>query len=243
MKNDEFGDRMKAYENADKLQYCGKFPVYMRLDGRSFSKFTKSLVASGKLVKPRDTKFESIFIAATKATVQEFHFALGFHQSDEISLFFKVMENPESELPFGGTVQKLTSVVASYFTAAFIFEFNNVYGYIPSGVSFDARVCELPTVSEATNMLVWRWKDGHRNMIQDIAHHKFGPKLLDGKSTNSKWEMIGSPKICAGNFIKRVDISENNDIVRHRIERIDVDFKSMTFDERMNLIYGKVDYV
>jgi tRNA(His) 5'-end guanylyltransferase len=242
MKRDEFGDRMKGYEDAFVSKVDGSRPVYMRLDGRSFSKFTRGLVGRAQLVKPRDSGFEQVFVNSTIDTVEEFHFALGFHQSDEVSLFFHPMKNDVSQLPFDGKVMKLCSVVSSYFTARFVSNFYERFGFIPE-VSFDARVCEMPDEDEATNMLVWRYKDAERNLIQDHAHHEFGAKALHGVSTREKYEMIGSPEIRPGNFIKRVDILREDGIVRHRVEKLNVDFKSMSFGDRRELIYGKVTNV
>lgn len=245
---DLLGDRMKEYENASVTFVDGSKPVYMRIDGRSFSKFTKSLVKGGLVEKPRDKRFEQVFIEATKETVKEFHMALGFHQSDEVSLFFNVLENEASQLPFNGKVQKLCSVVSSYFTSAFMANFQYIYDDYAPLLSFDARVCELPSKAESTNMLVWRYQDARRNMIQDIAHHQFGHKAIDRKSTQEKYEMIGEPVLSPGNFIKRKSFLYKThyhdgayDAIRHIVDVIPVDFDKMTFEERMSLIYGDLD--
>lgn len=237
---DDLGDRMKSYENAFSVYVDGRNPVYMRLDGRSFSNFTKSLVKGGLVEKPRDEQFEQVFIESTKEVVKEFHFSLAFHQSDEVSLFFPVLENDASQLPFDGKIMKLCSVVSTYFASSFTRNFQEIYDDYCPLISFDARICELPNKAEATNMLVWRYKDAKRNLIQDIAHHRFSDKQLFKVSTQEKWEMIGNPELRPGNFIKRISYMKE-DVIRHKIDVIPVDFDAMNFEERMNLIYGKID--
>lgn len=234
---DEFGQRMKAYEVANRTFVDGKKPVYMRLDGRSFSKFTKNMVSNGYIEKPRDAKFEQVFVSAVIAVVEEFHFSLGFHQSDEISLFFRPVEEHGSLL-FDGNVQKLTSVVTSSFTSAFIKKFYETYGFIPH-ISFDARVVEFPSKEEAANMLVWRYHDARRNLIQDIAHHQFGHTALHKVTTREKYKMIGEPVLSPGNFIKAVQYDKGEGIIRSVVKPIIVDIANMNFPERVNLVFDK----
>lgn len=256
MKSDDFGDRMKDYEREFALSlWCkkeaevlkdrtGTIYPYMRLDGRSFSKFTKKLVSNGIIKKPRDEVFEHVMIRATMDTVEEFNFLLGFHQSDEISLFLKPVEEDSVSQPlFGGKIQKLLSVVPSFYTARFCYHFHDVYGKVPQ-VSFDARICVFDNSGEATNMLVWRFMDGWRNQVQDRAHFKYGHKRLMGVSTAEKHEMIGSPELSGGNFVKRQTYeleTESGPVTRSRIIWLcglnDPDFANMSFDERKELIY------
>lgn len=255
MKNDDFGDRMKGYELAFRTfiadQAALPYYPYMRLDGRSFSNFTKKLASRGLLKKPRDEKFEFVFVRAVQDTVKEFNILTAFHQSDEISLFFKPVTDPISEPLFNGNIEKLCSVVASYFTARFCFHFSESYGEVPE-CSFDGRVCAFPSDAEATNMLVWRYQDASRNAIQDHAHFKFGSKKLFGVSTQEKWEMLGCPDLKAGNFVKRVKFqfdtpyvdkfTMQQTVTRSRIDVLrNLDFQNMTFEERVNLIYGEMN--
>jgi len=252
MKHDEFGDRMKGYENEFRAFVGDKVGLplypYMRLDGRSFSNFTKKLASRGLIYKPRDVNFEDVFVRTCKDLVSEFSLKLAFHQSDEISIFFAPVVDPASQMLFDGNIQKLASVVPSYFTARFCYHFHQRYGEVPE-VSFDGRVCAFRDDVEATNMLVWRFQDAKRNLIQDIAHRKFGDKFLFKKSTAEKFEMIGSPELKPGNFIKRVKytipvdthgmVNVATEVVRSRSSAVSVDFQNMTFEERRELVYGE----
>ena len=234
MSKDSFGDRMKGYERDVPKKLSRNGFAYMRIDGRSFSKFTKKLAAQGLLAKPRDLTFEQVFVHSTIDIIEQFNFAIGFHQSDEISLLFRPLDNEKSQYPFDGKVQKLCSVIASAFTTAFIKNFHQTYGFIPD-VSFDARVVDLPTKAEAVNMLVWRYKDAKRNVIQDYAYNQFSDKQLHKKSTTEKWEMIGKPELRPGNFIKRFSVEENG-IIRHHVIQHYVNFDKLTWEQRVKMM-------
>lgn len=262
MKNDEFGDRMKSYEK--ELRSFVEFSedvssdtlyLYARLDGRSFSKFTKKMSAAKLLVKPRDHAFENVFVEAVKDTVKEFNLTLGFHQSDEISLFFQpLVKDGISQLPFNGNLTKLNSVLASYFTSRWIYHFNEAYKYVPE-VSFDCRFVIFKEKAEAVNMLVWRWQDATRNVIQDYAHHMFGHAKLMNMPTREKLEMVinnvpdfeESILRTFGNFVKRenyeIDVTSehtNDSAIRSRYVNLDIDFRGMSFEERMELVYSSL---
>lgn len=269
MKNDTFGDRMKAYEreNVTRVEFAEDDPVdaqrflYLRLDGRSFSNFTRKLKHSGNLIRPRDGNFENVFVEAVKDTVKEFSLVLGFHQSDEISLWFKPVVNPASgslsQLPFDGNLAKINSVVASYFTNRFTFHFHEHFGFIPE-VSFDCRSVVFKEQAEAVNMLVWRWQDATRNVIQDYAFHMFGHKKLDKVSTSEKLAKIMTihkdfyedvlKKY--GNFIKRETFDmfvsgrvneEDTTVIRSRVvKQRGIEFQNLTFDQRVELVYGSI---
>lgn len=242
---DQLGDRMKAYEK-DSLTFTHipkEFYAVMRIDGRSFSNFVKKLVGAGLVIRPRDKNFEEVFTYAVKQTCKEFHFVTAFHQSDEISFVFPE-QTETSNLPFDGKMAKLLSVVPSFFTSAFLKKYHEKFGDIPA-VSFDARIAIFPTKVEATNMVLWRFFDARRNLIQDMAHHKFGHKKLHGVSTSDKYQMLGRPEINPGNFIKRTlyeiqSEQTGNTVVRSTYDTItNVDFSIMSFEERQNFIFSK----
>jgi tRNA(His) 5'-end guanylyltransferase len=81
MKKDDLGDRMKRYESHDcERRFIEGLPIYARIDGRSFSKFTKGMG------RPYDIRLTNALIDVTKALVRETHATIGYIQSDEISL-------------------------------------------------------------------------------------------------------------------------------------------------------------
>jgi len=217
MKKDDFGDRMKAYEVIETKHRLDKaFPIYARIDGRAFSKFTRGLQ------RPFDARISRCMIETAKHLVAETNADLGYTQSDEISLAWLPKEDPLSEFLFGGKVQKLCSVLSGMATAKFMGmimqiaqepgeeEFLKYASKLPH---FDARIFCVPSVSEAANCFVWREMDAIRNAVSMTAHSLYSPKKLHGKSTADKRIMIREAGVVfdafpihfrRGTFVRRV---------------------------------------
>jgi tRNA(His) 5'-end guanylyltransferase len=161
---ENLGDRMKKYENHidSKITIKPTESFVVRLDGRSFSKFTK------KLVKP----FDVIFIKAMGYTlidlVEEFEAQTGYTHSDEITLIFnakcteleefeylehKVKAEFESNserrpkltmLPnhmFNGRVQKIISLTSSFCSVRFNYHLEKLIQPVES--NYDSNFVEL----------------------------------------------------------------------------------------------------
>ena len=171
--SDDLGDRMKAYEVVETGRRLDPhLPIYARIDGRSFSKFTRGME------RPFDPRMTSAMIETTRFLVQDTHAALGYTQSDEISLVWQA-EGIESDVFFSGKVQKLCSVLASMAAAKFA-------RVCPQGFEerlphFDCRVFQLPSRTEAANAFLWRANDARKNAISMVAQHHFSPRQLHGK--------------------------------------------------------------
>lgn len=177
--NDEFGERMKAYEFQETQRILNKsLPIYVRIDGRSFSKFTKDMN------RPYDDNMSRSMINTTKRLVRETNACIGYTQSDEISLVY-LWDKPETDAFFGGKVQKLTSILASITTAIFnrelLINFANGEDLVDKIPHFDARVFNLPSKTEAANAFLWRAMDARKNAVAMAAHSMFSPKQLHGK--------------------------------------------------------------
>jgi len=81
---DDLGDRMKEFESAEAgRRLMPLLPICIRLDGRSFSRYT------AKLNKPFDIQMSGIMVTTTKLLVDETNAAMGYTQSDEISLVLR----------------------------------------------------------------------------------------------------------------------------------------------------------
>lgn len=79
---DDFGDRMKLYESAESSRKLDpKFPIVARIDGRSFSKFTK------KMQRPYDQRMSDAMVDTTAFLVQETHALLGYTQRTRFHLY------------------------------------------------------------------------------------------------------------------------------------------------------------
>lgn len=186
---DDLGDRMKSYEMAEagRMLMHG-LPIMLRLDGKAFSTFTKGLQ------RPFDKRLTDLMIDTTKFLVEQTNATIGYTQSDEISLCI-YSDDLKEQLFFNGRIQKLTSVVASMASAFFN---RNLPNALPEKADkfayFDCRVWNVPTLSEAANVFVWRELDATKNAIQMAAQHYFSHTSLHGKHGAELQEMLFSEK-------------------------------------------------
>lgn len=182
--NDNIGNRMKSYERIETdRKFDQNLPLYARIDGRGFSKFTKNME------RPYDFRMSRSMIDTTKILVQKTHASIGYVQSDEISLGW----NLNSSSWFDGKIMKMTSVLAGLATSAFIQSliknFNDA-SLIDKLPHFDTRIINMPDISELTNMFVWRSQDCTKNSISMAAHYYYSHKDLQNKNGNEKKEML-----------------------------------------------------
>ncbi|MCK1585504.1 tRNA(His) guanylyltransferase Thg1 family protein [Bradyrhizobium sp. 168] len=179
---DEFGNRMKAYEAAETARkFDASLPIYARIDGRSFSRFTRGMD------RPFDASMTESMVETTKHLVHETHARIGYTQSDEISLVW-LADSPESDVFFSGKVQKMASVLASMAAA----KFARVCpaGYEDRMPHFDCRVFQLPSKDEAANAFLWRAMDARKNAISMVAQSKFSHKKLHGQDQKAMLAML-----------------------------------------------------
>lgn len=173
------GDRIKRYENLTRAYLMPNGFNIIRVDGKCFSKFTKGLE------KPFDEKLVESMIYAGKCLSEEIQgFKIGYHQSDEFTFVFTDTDSPNTELWFGGNIQKICSISASIFTSAFNERF-------ASGrkANFDSRVFSVPE-SEVANVMIWRQRDWERNSLQMFARSYFSHSELMGKNHQEIHDML-----------------------------------------------------
>jgi tRNA(His) 5'-end guanylyltransferase len=176
---------MKAYEKPfTEARLDTTLPVYARLDGRSFSSFTR------KMKRPFDRDMSACMIETTEFLVNETKASLGYTQSDEISLLWEPCA-PPAQFMFDGKIQKLASVLASLCSAKFAMAYTMYFGGMPKVIpSFDCRIINVPSWEEAENMILWRQQDAFKNSVQSAAHYFFGHSKLMNKNTREKLEML-----------------------------------------------------
>lgn len=201
MRFDELGKRIKEnYEYQTTQTFLMKgLPVYCRIDMRAGHTFCKGLA------KPWSLEYVETMQEVTKFLVEETNAALGYVQSDEISLCWL---SPD-KAPFDGKLFKLQSVLASLATSKFVnyiwekcvdanhFDLETYPTWdllcdkcqkiIPS---FDCRVFQLPDVSELANCFIWRELDATRNSISMLAQANFSHKQLQGIDCNGMQNML-----------------------------------------------------
>lgn len=217
---DDLGDRMKEYEGAfAKRRLDPMLPTIARIDGRTFSKFTKGFT------KPFDKLITDAMDSTTKALVDATHADIGYVQSDEITLIWREQENPESSMFFDWREQKLVSVLASM--AAAEFNWSLIEGLVldprdrlkvkvqMQRPHFDCRVWQVPDRDEATNTLLWRAQDARRNAVSAFAQKYVSHSKLQGLNQKQMLDAAydsGAPDIMSevsiddmyGRYFKRV---------------------------------------
>jgi len=192
MTHDSLGDRMKVYEYHETNRRFIKFlPIYARIDGRGFSKFTRGME------RPYDKRMSDAMIDTTKVLVEQTHATIGYVQSDEISLVWIPTEHGHNW--FDGKIIKMTSVLAGLTTAAFISSmadhFVNWELLLLKLPHFDARVINMPSETEAANMLLWRSLDATKNAVSMATRHYYSHKAMHLKSQADMNEMLFAKKV------------------------------------------------
>lgn len=218
---DDLGDRMKAYEAVEaKRLLDSSQPVIARIDGRTFSKFTKGFQ------KPFDPMLTHAMDQTVEALVDKTHAAIGYTQSDEITLIWPE-QGEGSQMFFGGRVQKLCSVLAGMASVNFVYammeygqlnrqsrlrEVSKTQVYKPH---FDCRVWSVPDRDEATNTLWWRVLDARKNAVSSFARQYVSHKKLQG--LNQKQMLDAAYDNCAPDI---TSVTEERDRLGRLFQRV-----------------------
>lgn len=114
MSKDSLGNRMKNYESINRTFLIPKMHTVLRLDGRAFHTYTK----------PFEKPFDDFLISTMDETakylcskIQGAKFA--YVQSDEITIYLSDNDEMETQMWYGGNIQKMVSVSASIATTKF----------------------------------------------------------------------------------------------------------------------------
>lgn len=194
---DDLGDRMKSYEfHETSRRFLKNLPIVARIDGRGFSKFTRGME------RPYDLRMSNTMIDTTKIIVAETHATIGYTQSDEISIVW--VPSPNGSTWFDQKITKMTSVLAALATSAFIksmfVHFEDAATRMQKLPHFDARVIQMPNLTEAANMLLWRNLDCAKNSISMAASHYYSHNELQGKNSSDKHDMLYAKGVNWSNY-------------------------------------------
>lgn len=181
---DDFGNRMKMLEGIENFKFMPLVPICVRIDGKCFHSFCKDLK------RPYDERLSNLMIETTKYIVNETNACIGYTQSDEISIVL-YSDDYKNKILFDGRIQKIVSVIASITTAYFN---TKIYEYIPEKSDkiafFDCRAWTVPTLYEASNVILWRELDAVKNSISMAAQSVYTQKELQGKNCSEMQEML-----------------------------------------------------
>lgn len=156
-------------------------------------------------------------IETTECLIDETHARIGYTQSDEISLVWQT-ERSDQSIFFDHRLSKMTSVLASFATAAFIRALmGGVHNLrVFSMPHFDCRVWQVPSRAEAANTFLWREQDATKNAVSMAARSVYSHKELDHKSGPEMQEMLFEKGINfndypaffkRGTFVRRITVS------------------------------------
>lgn len=188
----EMGDFLKQREGLQPVsgRFLAGLPLIVRLDGSSFSKFTKSME------RPFDARFSQLMESTADYLAQYFHADLVFTQSDEITLLFSnqgqiMFDGVQQKLPFDGRYQKILSemagIASSYFQgklSELIPEKQGCYPYM------DCRAYQAFSDDEALLSVLWRAIDAHKNSVSQMASAYYSHKQLTGMPTHKRIELL-----------------------------------------------------
>lgn len=182
MDSDGFEERMHELEYFHSLRLLPSAWVIIRVDGRSFSQFTKS-----HFEKPFDVEFHKLMVQTAAALLEELHGIYAYTESDEISVLFP----PSWEL-FDRSLEKIVSISASIASAKFTHASQIV-------VSFDSRVWLGVNSSQVIDYFRWRQADATRCALNGWCYwmlRKSGEtarkatKILDSETVAFKKELL-----------------------------------------------------
>jgi tRNA(His) guanylyltransferase len=178
----KFDDKMRELEYFHDLRLLTGTWAIVRVDGRSFSRFTES-----RFEKPFDLKFHELMVATTEALLSGLEGIYAFTESDEISILL-----PRDWDLFDRSLEKAVSISAgiasSHFSCA-----------IGEPAVFDSRVWLGATNNQVCDYFSWRQADTTRcalngwcywTLRKDGHSARKATAMLDGKSVSFKNELL-----------------------------------------------------
>lgn len=164
---------------------CGS-KIIVRADGRKFSNLSHDL----GLEKPYDEHFKDLIIETSKDFFKEFSPAFIYTFSDEINILL-------SEIPFGGRIEKLDSVFASFIAGSFTKNIFNARKSVEKPISFDSRIIPL-SKEGVVDYFKERQDEAWRNCMNGYAYwtlreeysKKKAMELLRNKKSNELHEIL-----------------------------------------------------
>lgn len=189
---DPLGDKMKMLERATAgAPIPAQHAIYVRIDGRGFSKFTRNMQ------RPFDPRMTRAMHTAAAHVLKATHATAAYVQSDEISLLFAPAikeDGTPGEHFFGGKILKMTSVLAAMatagFTRALLDDESGLSKWADQTPHFDARVVEMADPDDAIAAFAWRGQDAARNGVRQVGSAYLSHKQMDGKSNVQVAQML-----------------------------------------------------
>lgn len=171
----EFDARMRVFETASDVQVLPGVYMVARLDGRSFTRLTKTEL---DFEAPFDARFRDLMHGTVRHLFEAsgIRLTFGTTHSDEMSLLFA-----RDESSFGRNLRKLLSVLAGEASAMF----THLLG---RPAVFDCRIAQLPRVRDVVEYFVWRSEDAHRNALSAHNYWRLRNEGHSGRQAARKLE-------------------------------------------------------
>ena len=173
---------MRSLEYFHDLRVLPGAWTVIRVDGRSFSRFTES-----RFEKPFDIEFHNLMVQTAKALLEELQGIYAYTESDEISILLA----PDWDF-FDRSWEKIVSISASIAGATFTHAAQTI-------VNFDSRVWLGVNKSQVVDYFNWRQADATRCALNGWCYwtlRKAGESVgkatsaLEGKSVAFKNELL-----------------------------------------------------
>eukprot|EP00759_Apiculatamorpha_spiralis_P043002 PhF_6_TR40702/c0_g1_i1/m.61190 len=187
------GDQVSRKEKAPVMNASPDEFITLRLDGHGFSRLVKKLRSLKYFGEGFSPEFASIMQKIVVGLMTEFHGAVGFTQSDEITVILPAMKSERSTHPYNGRRDKLETLSASYATQLFTRELMALKGgVLPPEVVvlFDCRMATWPDFPSAFELIAWRAYDCSVNGVSTAVHNASAPKDVRGSSTGEKLKWL-----------------------------------------------------
>lgn len=155
MTPDEFEAKMRLGEYFHTLKVFPWAWTVIRLDGRSFSKFTEDMN------KPFDDDFHTAMKLTAQEVFENFNALYAYTESDEISILL-----PRNTDLFDREVEKLVSVSAALAASTITTYYKGKY----PPCAFDSRLWIGVTEQDVTDYFRWRAADAHRCALNSYAY-------------------------------------------------------------------------
>jgi tRNA(His) 5'-end guanylyltransferase len=190
------GERMKEHEKASRVTLEPRVPVLLRVDGKAFHTYLKSIEAHNPNVNAVMDKVAQELCRTIQGA------QLAYVQSDEVSVLIHSYKKSNSSAWYDNQVQKMCSVAAAIASVTFTMESWRIFDVNEHAYSqgdpllplcepayFDARVFNLPE-AEVCNYFIWRQQDAIRNSVAGQARRYFSHKQLENKDQREMKEML-----------------------------------------------------
>jgi tRNA(His) 5'-end guanylyltransferase len=153
MQPDDFEARMREHEYFHGLKLLPRTWCVIRVDGRSFSRFTEE-----HFEKPFDIRFHEAMVGTATELLTEMQGVYGYTESDEISILLK----PDWSL-FDRELEKLVSISAGIASANFALKTGKA-------AHFDSRVWMAASFNEVVDYFRWRQSDATRCALNGACY-------------------------------------------------------------------------